>query len=98
MRRILGLTIALALWLFPHPALAQKQEAPITNREIVERLTRLEEGQKTLALRLEEVNTGLNKRIDEVNINLSKRIEDVNTNVNKRIDDLRAEMNRRFDD
>lgn len=87
MRRILGLAIALALWAFPPFALAQKQEAPITNREIVERLTRLEEGQKALAQRLEDVNTSLNKRID-----------DMNTSVNKRIDDLRAEMNRRFDD
>ena len=97
MRRILGLAIALALWAFPPFALAQKQEAPITNREIVERLTRLEEGQKALAQRLEEVNTSLNKRIDDVNTNLTKRIDDINTGLNKRIDDLRAEMNQRFD-
>ena len=58
------------------------QVAPrISDREIVERLTRLEEGQKAL-----------NKRLDEVEWSLNKRIDDVN----KRIDDLRAEMNARF--
>ncbi len=98
MRRILGLAIALALSAFPPLALAQKQEAPITSREMVERLTRLEEGQKALAQQLGEVNVNLNKRIDDVNASLSRRIDDVNTSMNKRIADLRAEMNRRFDD
>lgn len=86
MRRILGLAIALVLWALPTSAAAQKQEVPITSREVTERLTRLEEGQKALAQQLEEVNTSLNKRID-----------DVNTSLNKRLDDLRAEMNQRFD-
>ena len=98
MRRILGLAIALALSAFPPLALAQKQEVPITSREMVERLTRLEEGQKALAQQLGEVNANLNKRIDDVNASLSRRIDDVNTSVNKRIDDLRAEMNQRFND
>ena len=109
MRKILGLAIALALSAFPPLALAQKQEVPITSREMVERFTRLEEGQKALAQQLGEVNANLNKRIDDVNANLSRRIDDVNANLsrhiddvntsmNKRIDDLRAEMNQRFND
>ena len=53
----------------------------ISDREIVERLTRLEEGQKAL-----------NKRIDGLERSLNKRIDDVN----KRIDDLREEVNSRF--
>ena len=58
------------------------QVAPrISDREIVERLTRLEEGQKAL-----------NKRLDDVN----KRIDALERSLNKRIDDLRAEMNARF--
>ena len=87
MRRIFGLAIALVLWAFPPSALAQEQEITITSREVVERLSRMEEGQKALAQRLEDVNTSLNKRID-----------DVNTSVNRRIDDLRVEMNQRFND
>jgi hypothetical protein len=64
------------------------------SRELVERLVRVEEGQKSLAQRLEDVNTGLNKRIDDLRIEMSGRIID---DTNKRIDDLRADMNRRFD-
>jgi len=58
----------------------------ITDREIVERLTRLEEGQKTLS-----------KRIDDLDAKLNKRIDDLDAKLNKRIDDLRAEMNSRFE-
>ena len=77
------------------------EKAPrITDREIVERLTRLEEGQKALAKRIDDLDAKLSKRIDDVNkriddldAKLSKRIDDTN----KRIDDLRSEMNSRFD-
>ena len=59
------------------------EKAPrITDREIVERLTRLEEGQKALAKRIDDLDAKLNKRIDDTN---------------RRIDDLRSEMNSRFD-
>jgi len=79
--------LLISIWAFPCSVLAQTQDALISNREIAERLTRLEEGQKALAQRLEDVNTSLNKRL-----------EDVNTSLNKRIDDLRTEMNQRFND
>ena len=79
-------TVIFFFWLFPILALAQSQEVPLSNREVAERLTRLEEGQKALAQRLEEVNTNLNKRID-----------DLRTEMNSRFGELRAEMNQRFD-
>ena len=54
------------------------QVAPrISDREIVERLTRLEEGQKAL-----------NKRIDEVERNLNKRIDDLRAQMNARFNTL----------
>ena len=82
MRRI-GFIIFILVLVVISPLWAKSiQVAPrISDREIVERLTRLEEGQKAL-----------NKRLDEVEWSLNKRIDDVN----KRIDDLRAEMNARF--
>ena len=78
------------------------EKAPrITDREIVERLTRLEEGQKALAKRIDDLDAKLSKRIDDVNkriddldAKLSKRIDDVN----KRIDDLDAKLSKRIDD
>ena len=47
------------------------------DREVIDRLIRLEEG-----------NKALNNRIDDVN----KRIDDLSRSINKRIDDLRAEL------
>ena len=73
----------MAILLVPMVAAAVEVAPRITDREIVERLTRLEEGQKAL-----------NKRFDDLRAEMNGRFDDVN----KRIDDLRAEMNGRFDD
>ncbi len=54
----------------------------ISDREIVERLTKLEEGQKHI-----------DKRFDGVN----KRIDDLRSEMNSRFNALRSEMNSRFD-
>ncbi|MBI3798922.1 MAG: hypothetical protein HY268_18400 [Deltaproteobacteria bacterium] len=89
--------VLLALWVFPSYVFAREQEVTITSREVVERLTRLEEGQKALTKRLEEVNTTLNKRIDDLRAEMNQRFDDVSqrfVGVNQRFDDV----NRRFDD
>jgi hypothetical protein len=111
MHRLWLLFIAgLCLLLGAEPALAQPerevdQEVTLTSRELVERLVRVEEGQKALAQRLEGVNTGLNQRIDDLRVEMSGRIEDLRVEMsgrindtNKRIDDLRVDMNNRFND
>ena len=64
----------------PNFVFAVQGDLSLSNKEIIERLTRLEEGQKSL-----------DKRIDD----LSRRIGDVNgriDDVNGRIDDLRSEL------
>ncbi len=80
----------------------------ITDREIVERLSRLEAGHDALNKRIDDLSaklesgqTALNKRIDD----LSAKLEASQITLNKRIDDLRAEMkagqallNKRIDD
>jgi len=81
MKRVAVIFIIVAVWLSPLLASAVQVAPRITDREIVERLTRLEEGQRAL-----------NKRIDDVN----KRIDGLERSLNKRIDDLRVEMNDRF--
>lgn len=65
----------------------------ITDREIVEKLTRLEEGQKKFGEDLQALDKGLNKRIDDLRSEMNSRFE----GVNKRIDDLHSEMDSRFD-
>ena len=76
---ILGLAIMISLT--PAVASAVKKVPRITDKEIIERLTRLEEGQRAINRRIDGLESSLNRRIDDVN---------------KRIDDLRAEMNDRF--
>ena len=51
----------------------------ITDREIVERLTRLEEGQKTLSKRIDDLDAKLNKRIDDLRAEMNSRFEAVNS-------------------
>ena len=61
------------------------QVAPrISDREIVERLTRLEEGQKALNKRLDEVEWSLNKRIDDLRAEMNARF----AAMDKRLDTL----------
>lgn len=68
----------------------------ISDKEIVEKLSRLEEGQKSIDKRFEDIN----KRFEDINKQIDKRFEDVDKrfeDMNRRIDDLRSEMNGRFD-
>lgn len=81
MKKVVIVLIVSVMLLAPMIASAVEKAPRITDKEIVERLTRLEEGQRAI-----------NKRIDDVN----KRIDGLERGLNKRIDDLRAEMNDRF--
>ncbi len=65
------------------PAQAVEIAERISDREIIERLTRLEEGQRSL-----------DKRIDDLTALMNQRFDDTNNSTNRRFDD----MNRRFDD
>ena len=91
-----------ALCLFPSLVLSVETAPRITDREIVEKLTRLEEGQKALSQRiddtsrrLEEGQKALGQRIDDTNRRLEEgykalgqRIDDTN----RRIDELRQTL------
>jgi len=57
----------------------------LTDKELLERLTRLEEGQRALSQRFDDLKQGTNQRFDDMN----RRFDDMN----RRFDD----MNRRFD-
>jgi len=85
--------LVVILLLFSTGAWAVERSPRITDREIVERLTRLEEGQKTINKRIDDLDAKLNKRIDDLRAEMNSKFD----TVSKRIDDLRAEMNSRFD-
>ena len=85
--------LVVILLLFSTGVWAVERSPRITDKEIVERLTRLEEGQKTLSKRIDDLDAKLNKRIDDLRAEMNSKFD----TVNKRIDDLRAEMNSRFE-
>jgi len=85
MQKVIIFTGLMAILLIPMVAAAVEKAPRITDREIVERLTRLEEGQKAI-----------DKRIDDLRAEMNGRIDDLRAEMNGRIDDLRAEMNGRF--
>ncbi len=73
---------------------AQPQSAPSSanEREVRERLIRLEEGQKALSQRIEDVNANLSKRIEDVNANLSTQIADLRSDMNSRLSDMNSRL------
>ena len=74
---IIGITIGI---LMPSLVIAVERAPRISDREIVERLTRLEEGQKNIETRFDDVN----RRFDDVN----RRIDDLRSEMNSRFDTL----------
>ncbi len=104
MKHPIGVFFMLLFCLSTLPVYAVDVAPRISDVEIIERLTRLEEGQKRLDDSIKTLDINLNKRIDDVNKriddgnrDLNKRIDDSNKELNNRIDDLRSEMNSRFD-
>ena len=67
---VLGLAIML---LVPMIASAVQVAPRITDKEIVERLTRLEEGQKAINKRIDGLETSLNKRIDDLRAEMNDK-------------------------
>ena len=70
------------LHLFSTTTYAIKVAPRITDREIVEKLTRLEAGQAALNQRISDINNQLNQRIDDLDKKLSQRIDDLTNTVN----------------
>jgi len=82
MKKIYLLILILSCFICPRHALAVDIAPRISDREIVERLSRLEEGQKRLEARFDDLRSEMNSRFESVD---------------KRFDDLRSEMNSKFE-
>jgi predicted PurR-regulated permease PerM len=80
-KRTIVMAVMIAVIMIPSFLFAFETAPRISDREIVERLTRLEEGQKSLERRFDDLRSEMNGRFDDVN---------------SRINDLRSEMNSRF--
>ena len=67
---IIGITIGI---LMPSLVIAVEKAPRISDREIIERLTRLEAGQKRLERRIDSLDKGLNNRIDDLRSEINSR-------------------------
>ncbi|GAH72306.1 unnamed protein product [marine sediment metagenome] len=61
----------------PSLVIAVETAPRISDREIVERLTRLEEGQKSLERRIDSLDKGLNNRIDDLRSEMNSRFDTI---------------------
>jgi len=84
-----ALTVSFLILLCVTAGLAIEVAPRISDREIVEKLSSLEEGQKKLETRLDDLRSEMNSRFESID----KRFE----SMDKRFDDLRSEMNSRFE-
>lgn len=88
---LLNAMILSILVYFYAPAASAVEVAPrISDREIVEKLSRLEEGQKRLEGRMDDLRSEMTGRFETVD----KRFYDLRTNMNSRFETV----NKRFDD
>ena len=67
------MTFMIAVLIIPSLLFAFETAPRISDREIVERLTRLEEGQKSLERRIDNLDKGLNNRIDDLRSEMNSR-------------------------
>ena len=80
MRKIIIISWLIVGILTPSLLIAVEKAPRISDREIVERLTRLEEGQKNIESRFDDVN----RRFDDIN----SRIDDLRSEMNSRFDTI----------
>jgi len=84
MRNVIITICLIAGMLSPSFLFAVETAPRISDREIVERLARLEDGQRNLDRRIDNLDKGLNKRIDDLRSEMNRRFEAVD----KRFDTL----------
>jgi len=92
---IIGLSIITFIFsVFPLRAFSYQKTMGLTDKEIVERLTKLEEGQRALRAEMNRRFEDINKRFEDMNKrfeDMNERFEDINERfdlLNKRISDL----------
>ena len=74
-KRIIIIPVLITVLMIPSLLLAIETAPRISDREIVERLTRLEEGQKNLERRIDNLDKGLNNRIDDLRSEMNSRFD-----------------------
>jgi len=77
MKSIITITVLITVLIIPSLLIAIETAPRISDREIVERLTRLEEGQKNLEKRIDNLDKGLNNRINDLRSEMNSRFDTI---------------------
>nr|VFK47299.1 MAG: hypothetical protein BECKTC1821E_GA0114239_10815 [Candidatus Kentron sp. TC]VFK62622.1 MAG: hypothetical protein BECKTC1821F_GA0114240_10776 [Candidatus Kentron sp. TC] len=95
MRRILYFFLPIALAM-GSSALAVERAPRISDREIVERLTRLEEGQRSMQQRTEQRFSTVEQRLSSMEKRMDERFEAMNKKMDERFSAMNKKMDERF--
>ena len=77
MRKIITIIWLIVGILTPSLLIAVEKAPRISDREIVERLTRLEEGQNNIERRIDSLDKSLNNRIDDLRSEMNSRFDTI---------------------
>jgi len=75
MKSIITITVLITVLIIPSLLIAIETAPRISDREIVERLTRLEEGQKNLEKRFDDLRSEMNSRFDDLRSEMNSRFD-----------------------
>lgn len=78
----------------PTISMAVKVAPRISDREIVERLTRLEEGQKSLNRRVDDLRTEINQRFEAMESKMDQRFAAMESKMDQRFAAMETQNNR----
>jgi F0F1-type ATP synthase membrane subunit b/b' len=76
--------------------LAIEKAPPLSDREVVERLARLEEGQQALRQEMQQLRTDMNTQMQQLRTDMNTQIQQLRTEMNTQIQQLRTDMNAQF--
>ncbi|RMD52472.1 MAG: hypothetical protein D6828_05705 [Nitrospirae bacterium] len=82
----------------PLSSFGVEKTSSISDKEIIERLTKLEEGHKNLEKRIDALRLDMNKRFEDFRLDMNRRFDDLRSEMNGKFIDLRSEMDGKFDD
>jgi len=71
------ISFCITVLLVPSMGYAVERAPRISDKEIIESLATLKEGQRSLNKRIDQVETSLNQRIDRVESSLNQRFDDL---------------------
>ena len=86
----------LVLLLLPTPGWAVEVAPALTDREIADRLTRLEEGQNAIRTEIGQLREDMDKQIGQLREDMDKQIGQLREDMDKQIGQLREDMDKQI--